>query len=260
MRFFARIILIVFMFLCSAEVVFAYEPNDYLNKETKYYYNEMTDEEKAIYDNILSGVVNFEERISIKCTSERQLYEVLMKFRADFPEIFWLAESYKYGSNDNNEIICVYLGYVYTKDGIDEINKIIKETIDKLKDRTKDMTELEKAREIFDFTCEKIKYNKETFNPINVDQAFINGDAICGGYAKMYCILANGVGLKCKMAVGCRILEADVGHSWNEIYIGDDVIYVDCTWGDSSQKRGKENSYFNTEEEEFLEKHNETII
>lgn len=260
MKHISRLILILFIIYCCIEITFAYNENDYLKKETKYYYQEMTAEEQNIYDNILKGVVSLKEEIEINCNSERQLYEILMKFRADFPEIFWLKESYKYESNNENKIIKIIFNYVYSQEEIDSINETITNTINKLKEKTKDFSDYEKAREIFDYTCETITYNKETFNSVNVDQAFLKGDAICGGYAKMYCILANGIGLPCKMVIGCRKLDADVGHSWNEVYIENRTVFVDCTWGDHSQERETSNTYFDSNHETFLKNHIETIL
>lgn len=60
--------------------------------------------------------------------------------------------------------------------------------------------------------------------------ALVEGHTVCTGYARGYKALCDYLGLPCQVVVGMR---DDVNHSWNRVRIGEELLYVDCTAGDT---------------------------
>ena len=54
-----------------------------------------------------------------------------------------------------------------------------------------------------------------------------NGMAVCEGYANLYAMLMNKVGVPTKLTTS-----ATLGHAWNSVKIGDNWYFVDATWDD----------------------------
>lgn len=249
---------ILIMLYVTPTVAMAYNSQEYLKKGGGHYFDEMTEEEKDIYTRILNAVVAFEEEVVLPRSEYWTVYDVLVKFRADFPEIFWLDVNYGCQKN-GDDVVGLVFSYVYTEEEIDEINSIINDIVTSIRIRTDYMDDYHVAFEVFKWVCEHVNYNKNTYNPVNAEQAFLEGTAICGGFAKSYAILAQKIGLDCDVVIGARSENAKVAHAWDQVYIGDRTIYIDCTWGDHSQVT-MNNKYFDAEEEDFLKNHIQIIL
>lgn len=93
-------------------------------------------------------------------------------------------------------------------------------------------TELEKARAVVDKTCELLEYcNEEGINGYpkhmhtSTYELVMNGCCVCNGYARMFCMLCDKVGLESRYL-------GNTDHAWNRVMIGGKWLYVDCTWDD----------------------------
>jgi len=57
---------------------------------------------------------------------------------------------------------------------------------------------------------------------------FMDGQAVCDGYARAFTVLMNRAGVD-----SCYVSSEDMNHSWNMVYIGGYWYHVDVTWNDS---------------------------
>lgn len=93
-------------------------------------------------------------------------------------------------------------------------------------------TQYEKARAIFDWLSFNIAYDT-SFKVGSGEKCFEVKKGVCQGYAELYEIMCDSVGLECYMIVGQGRSHGFDGHAWNIICLNDEKrdILVDCCWG-----------------------------
>lgn len=98
----------------------------------------------------------------------------------------------------------------------------VKETV------TEDMSDIEKVKVLHDKVCSMVYYDTEdTDNWTNGSDVavFLNGKAVCAGYAKAYNLMLHEAGIE-----SCYVEAED--HAWVIVKLGDSYFHVDPTWDD----------------------------
>lgn len=93
------------------------------------------------------------------------------------------------------------------------------------------MSEVEKAKVLHDWICDNTEYAKEDDDyPENHfdSSVFMDGIAVCEGYARTYNLLLNAAGIET-----CYVRTDD--HAWNIVNIGGKYFHIDSTWDDVMQ-------------------------
>lgn len=96
-------------------------------------------------------------------------------------------------------------------------------------------TDLQKVRAIYDYLCENIVYDEETFADGNLRHttyaALIKKSAVCQGYATAFYRLALESGLNARLVSGIGYAsEGWENHGWNIVEVDGKYYYVDATW------------------------------
>jgi len=92
----------------------------------------------------------------------------------------------------------------------------------------------EKAKAIYDYIIENVKYDKELARTVtseyapDIDETLTSAKAICYGYATLYAAMLRSVDIPAKLAMGATNL-LDEYHAWNEVYLNGKWIVVDTT-------------------------------
>ncbi|MCC7467282.1 MAG: hypothetical protein IT261_13470 [Saprospiraceae bacterium] len=134
------------------------------------------------------------------------------------------------------------------------------------------ITDHEKARAIFTWIAEHIRYHmvsdppaksKKAYYDLRVKQVFRRGKGVCMDYALLYQRMAQAVGLNCAFIGGHSKTFAHEweSHAWNAVFIEGKWELLDVTWGAGSRdEQGKfvqefKPGFFLTEPRIFLLNH-----
>ena len=194
----------------------------------------------------------------------RQAYLALY---SDYPEIYW---SYVYGfrvTSDLNDIKTSdgknWTGYLYgvefsvtkqyydgcaTGEANDPTLLAYKAQVEKIVDEAKKDTDgsvYALAKYFHDYLCKELTYNYGSLTtgdqyPHTSVTAFVGyGDkkeksVVCEGYAKVFKVLCDKVGIPCVLVSGQGVTSSGAGaHMWNYVQMEDKQWYlVDATWDD----------------------------
>lgn len=108
---------------------------------------------------------------------------------------------------------------------LSQADKVVSEYTDS------NMNDVQKAKILHDWICNKVSYNHEDINNIrnkNDGSVFMNDLTVCEGYAKGYNLLLKAAGID-------SIYVQSNNHAWNIIKLGSQYFHVDTTWDDGDQ-------------------------
>lgn len=123
----------------------------------------------------------------------------------------------------------------------DKDRKIVKELERlgvELKEKTKKMSELKKAEYLNNYVAKMLEYD-DTYSNYDAISSFKTKTATCSGYADMFRILGESIGLK----VG-QTRSTKMDHRWNYVTIGGKKYHIDVTYNDEGNYASKD--YFST--------------
>ena len=105
---------------------------------------------------------------------------------------------------------------------LNNAKKVVSEVTDE------NMSDIEKAKALHDWVCNNTEYakadNDDAENHADTS-VFMDGIAVCEGYARTYNLLLNEAGLET-----CYVKTKD--HAWNIVNIGGKNFHIDTTWDD----------------------------
>ncbi|MBO4815980.1 MAG: hypothetical protein J5507_03525 [Clostridia bacterium] len=230
-------------------------------QSNKYYYQQLDDYAKLIYEalenekNALktgNKVINLPSKLGEvleKGNSMEAVFSVAINaFECDNPDLFYLDASklilyYERNAFGNYKIYLKneeeYSNYLLddykneqdvniAKSRIDEVVSNIEVELNKLSD------DYNKILYIHDWITEKVTYDT-TLSKINKDNiygAFVEKEAVCGGYAKAFKYLLDRANINCIIVQGIGTAQGRENHAWNYAQLNGIWYGVDCTWDD----------------------------
>lgn len=217
--------------------------NDIYMSDARIYNNYLDDKQKKIYMLIFNAIKNFETKVEIK-SSEFNLYgasnsdEVANDFgiayeavMVDHPELIQFGGcTYTW----NDERLFVQFGLARSnlfevKLGEIRINTII----DRIKKETKNMSDKEKIKYVYDWIGENTAYDRmftEASKNQSIYNVFLKGNAVCAGFAKASQVIFQNIGIESYCISG----QTSGPHMWNVVKLGDKYYYYDSTTAASS--------------------------
>ncbi len=223
------------------------QPDRALDGNIKYfYYEHLNATMKNAYDAMLDGIRNHEERTFVEGCTFEDVCKISEAIAYDHPELFWYNNFAMAGTE-------VEFIYGATSAEAEALQKRIDEVTPKyLEGITDSMSAYDVAirlhvKIISTVDYDTIALNKETSEggpaTDKIDYlrticgVFLDGKAVCEGYARAMQYLLHKCGIECA-EVGGYIRkengERDGGHAWNIIKVDGDYYYLDTTWDDSS--------------------------
>ena len=222
--------------------------NDLYSSEGRIYKNYLNEDEKKMYMTLLDDVRNHRSSRSFplseyNCSDYEKcfamLYTMFDTFVVEYPEA--MDFSTFMWKSDGKSIKITYL-YATPLKAFDIIGEQrIKRIINSMIIETKDMTDEEKIKYVYDYMGENFKYDKVfTYTSKNqsVFNVFINKNAVCAGFAKASQIIFQNIGIESYGITG----ESTGPHMWNVIKLKDKYYYYDATVAVSV--RDKNNKHF----------------
>lgn len=202
-----------------------------VDSSTRYAYSTLTDNEKALYDAILSAASKMSTRIfGAQNLSSAEWTKVFGMVYNQEPQLFWLNGRSVVGRLYYNEI---------DPEKIASMQKEIDATVDALvKEANSKSTTFDKLKVFHDHlvlnsTFEKSdeagNYNQTIYNAFSGGTSK-QGNIQCAGYAKGMQYLCDKVGIDCMVITGTN--EKGTSHAWNKVKVEGEWYNLDATWDD----------------------------
>lgn len=206
------------------------------NLGSDYYYNQLSEAEKQIWDDMEDSclyVLNNTEsyttmpRISNSANVSRsRLLEIAWMFRYSNPQYYFLSNYLRYATNGSS--ICFEVYDVF-QDGNARAayTRQFRETIDYwIEEVSKGERPEEMEKIAHDIIADNVVYKANSYDQ-SAFSAVCLGQTVCTGYAGAMTILCNAVGIDC-------VTVTSSGHAWNNVSIHGNWYIVDVTWNDQS--------------------------
>lgn len=204
----------------------------------KFYYEQLSEEEKVIYEEIYQGVLNGDDSICIHDIAPERANKILENVIYDFPEIFWAdgaASSTQYGESIFEQgYTVIQPEYVYSQEERDARNAQIEAKVAEIIASVPEGSgEYETIKYIYEYLIGHIEYVEDAEDNQNIYSALVNGASVCAGYAKANQYLLNQLGIYCTYVTGtAQNEEGTDAHAWNIVRCNEKYYYVDVTWAD----------------------------
>ncbi|MCR4593547.1 MAG: hypothetical protein K5761_00640 [Clostridiales bacterium] len=235
--------------------------------------NQLTDSQKKLYDAIVSCDAGINDNGSIVATFGstditasdtstldtnllNTVYASLSAVIDDYPEYFWIGSfSFSYSRVSSggqyyvsrvtlsfSEGFSDFSNYSSAADMIAAYNNMLYE-IENFE--IKGESRYEKVKSIHDSIANMTTYNEAAMahHPTGV---FLNGVAVCEGYAEAFKLLCDREKIPCILVNGVGVTNSgSEGHEWNLVQMEDGYWYgLDVTWDDQTDGMGIFYDYF----------------
>lgn len=246
--------------------------HDWDKYSTYYFYNQMTDNERAFYDKLyevcreylstekaVKSFINRGERcyytglIETGGLTDENASRIMNIFRFSNPQYYFLNSVGWYGTDAVG--IGIYKAFSYGTQRTIATRKVKQQMDAWGKEVARGSTDFEKAKIAHDLIDKKVSYNHDYYGNLDEEAAFSQSaysavcmdKTVCAGYSQAYEMLCNSVGID-------TIAVTSLVHEWNKIRLNDSWYNVDCTWDDSDGDAGGSQvfyRFFARNDEEF---------
>lgn len=274
MRYFKRhkfislilIVLSVYLYINYTRII---EENPNIDKNSPAYINDIYMSDERIYNNYLSETekIAYDELKDMfkKRQLKRELdinkysgksskdisIDIINAGRAlliDHPEMLQLAS---YGYRYDDTMIQAKIEFAINNPIMESLNTLrIRRIIDNIKRATKDMSDREKIKYVYEWIGDNNTYD-ELFTYTSKNQSiynvFIKGNAVCAGFAKASQVIFQNIGIESMAISG----ESGGPHMWNVIKLDNKYYYYDSTYAASIRDKNHPQYYGGLKQEEM---------
>ncbi len=211
-----------------------------------FYYANLTATRQKAYDLMLEAIRTHAQSVRVEDCSFEDIVQVSSAIAYDHPELFW----YKNFSMCGQEVTLLYGA---TAEEAAVLQRRIDQEVPKYLEGIDDsMSAYDVAIRIHarviaavDYDTIALNKQKQEGGPAEdkidylrtICGVFLNGTAVCEGYARAMQYLLQKCGIETAEAVGYirkENGEPDGAHAWNMVKIDGDYYYLDTTWDDGS--------------------------
>ena len=251
------------MFAKDNEIVQEYSSKE---AENKYFYKQLTDNQKKIYngllenkDNMISGtyVIDYGSQFSeilkqengskilgydYQAAVDAYLQDNVDMFYIDVTKLYLHIEKNVRAFNTTFKVSIgpaensTYFNINYNSEVQARKAKRLVEEKKKSIISSLSGSDYKKIKAIHNYLVKNIEYDqnhtsKETYSLYG---ALIDNRCVCEGYAKAFKYLVNSVGIDCELVRGVATNSSGISesHVWNAVYLENNWYYVDVTWDD----------------------------
>lgn len=139
-------------------------------------------------------------------------------------DLFYFSKYSYYYSSSN---IVTKLSFTYNSSYTDAQIQAFYDKVDEVVgSMDSSWSDIEKILYLHDYMVTNIDYDF-TYSKYNSYNALIEKSSVCQGYSLLFDYFMERIGIPCEV-----ISSSDLNHAWNEINLGNQNYYVDCTWDD----------------------------
>lgn len=197
--------------------------------ESDFYYQQLGEDERTVYRELLQGVNGMEERILLHAGSgddPAKVYEYLLY---DRPELFWC---------DGNSRMTVYPDYTEFYPGysctVEEKaqrqTQIGEAAAACLSGIGTEASEYERIRYVYEYIVNTVDYDENAPDNQNIYSSLVGKRSVCAGYSRATQYLLGNLGIECIYVVGT--IENQGAHAWNIVNCGGNYYQMDVTFAD----------------------------
>lgn len=166
--------------------------------------------------------------------SDRDVNKALTQLHNDYPEIFWISNTY-YATTvtDGSKIVLEYADGI-EKDDIPEMYDEFIASANKLIESIPEGSDYDKILYVHDYIINNTVYNYETADSGEYDSkhtaygCLVDGSAVCDGYARAFQYIMNRIGIESGICTGSV-------HAWNYVKLDGEYYWIDTTWDDTGK-------------------------
>lgn len=211
----------------------------------KYAYEHLDQQGQVVYDEMLTAILNHEEKIKLSTTDLDLMRQAYAAVCGDYGGLFWV-EGYVFTRyTKGEELVSLEFAPKYTMS--EEERKITQAQIDDVVEVwlggiSFNNTDYEKARYVYELLALNTEYVKNATDSQNIISVFLKQQTVCQGYACAVQYLLEQLGIQSVIVSGTALGDA---HAWNLIRLDGEYYYMDATWGNNGYQNGegKETSF-----------------
>ncbi|MEG1291658.1 MAG: hypothetical protein RSD28_05110, partial [Lachnospiraceae bacterium] len=204
--------------------------------QEKYGYAQLNEEGRQVYDEMLSAILNYQEKIMLSSMEIELMKKAYGALCADYGGLFWV-EGYVFTKYTKGAEL-VGLEFSPTYSMTKEEQKQIQQQIDVVVEEWMSGisitdSEYNKAKYVYELLISNTTYEEGVENSQNIISVFLNQKTVCQGYACAVQYLLGQLGMESVIISGTALEEP---HAWNLIRLDGEYYYMDVTWGKSGYR------------------------
>lgn len=255
-------------------IVENYEPDnedtniyEIADSQNRYYYNQLDDNSKVIYAEILNNIEKIKSgedyiKISSKLSSlarKENMNDELMNafqnawdaFRNDNVDIFYIdgskmclvTKTIKRGSKTTYEFYIskgqnsnYLINGLNSAEDVTKANNFVEQKENEILNSITEKNDYYKIVKAHNWIVDNLEYNmQESSDNANIYGALKNKTVVCEGYARLFKSLMDKMNIPCVLVSGEGV-DIDTGarenHAWNYVYLHGEWYAIDTTWDD----------------------------
>ena len=198
----------------------------------KFYYQQLKENEKQVYKEILEGIRKNREEIYIHASDAERANEIFQYILKDHPDIFWCdgtISATTYGGTETYTVLKPT--YTYDEASKETMRAEIEGAVSQcLSGISAEDSEYNKILYVYEYIVDTVDYDLEAPDNQNIYSVFMHRRSVCAGYSKAAQYLLERLGVFCTYVTGTT--SGGQNHAWNLVKCEGDYYYMDVTWGD----------------------------
>ncbi len=198
-----------------------------------YYYSQLSEDDKQIYKEILSGLNSNTAEIYLHGDDADRANQILQYVMRDHPEIFWSDGSATTTSYSGlHSYTVMKANYQYNANARSSMQAQIDQAVEEcLSGISQDASDYDKILYVYEYIIHSVEYNLDASDNQNIYSVFVGKESVCAGYSKATQYLLQKLGVFCTYVIGTAG-DDNQAHAWNLVSCNGEYYYVDTTWGD----------------------------
>lgn len=198
-----------------------------------FYYPQLTDEEKEVFNYVFLAVKNRKRAISFETpipvdVLTKAIY--IMKF--DCPELYYLGDTFDYDLQ-GKKVTVFYPTYVLSEHQYNRMQKRVDSKVNEILEQISELSEYDAEYFVHNYLTNFTEYTTETSNCDNMYGCLVENQANCEGYSSAFLYILRKLGIESTQVIGSVEYNGEqVGHSWNMVNIDNEYYYIDVAWDD----------------------------
>lgn len=200
----------------------------------RYFYEQLTDNEKVAYDRLLRGYFEQESRITVDTSDTGSVWRIHDCICFDVPELFNVKQV-RASADPFSGAITVYPEYRFDGNMQCEMLKSMELATKAFISSAAGLSDKEKVKRVHDYIIRSVVY-KDVDAPYSHEApgTILYGIGVCEGISKAFKYLCDRLGVKSVVAVGKAYGEGiapdSAGHAWNIVFPDGQPYHIDITF------------------------------
>ncbi len=211
----------------------------------KYAYGQLDALGQTVYDEMLSTILNHEDKISLSTTDTEVMNRAYAAVCSDYGGLFWVNGYVFTRYKKGDQLVGLEFSPKYTM--TQEVRRQTQQMIDRVVEEwfagiSINDTDYEKAKYIYETLALKTEYVEDAKDSQNIISVFLRKQTVCQGYACAVQYLLEQLGVQSMIVSGKALGQP---HAWNLLCLDGEYYYMDATWGNNGyrNKEGVETSF-----------------